>query len=133
MKAEVCPEVWLEGGLGVFPTPLVLSSARGGHSTLLLLPALQKWWLSNLVFLLSFVQTLPLLYMQAVIFSPMHFFFFCILLLEETFVQVQALQPRVPSPSLSSLPLPFQPQSLHEFHWEERQGPWPSVSFTGCP
>ena len=79
----------------------------------------------------SFVQTSPLLHMQAVIFSPMHFL--CILLLEETFVQVQALQPRVPSPSLSSLPPPFQLQSLRGFHWEEGLGWWPSVSFTGCP
>ena len=39
--------------------------------------------------------------MHAVIFSPL--WFLCILLLEETFVQVQALQQRVPGPSLCQL------------------------------
>ena len=33
------------GGLGGLPTPLVVLSAGGMHSTLLLLPALQKWQL----------------------------------------------------------------------------------------
>ena len=47
----------------------------------------------------SFVQNLPQLSEHSVIFSPLQFL--CILLLEDRFVQVQALQEKVPGPSLS--------------------------------
>ena len=63
-----------------------------------LLLALQKWQLVVLV-ILYLVYILPQLHRYAVIFSPLEFL--CILLLEETFVQVQALQQRAPGPSLS--------------------------------
>ena len=52
-------------------------------------------------FFVSCIKNLPQLRMHAVIFSPL--WFLCILLLEETFVQVQALQQRVPGPSLCQL------------------------------
>ena len=52
---------------------------------------------------LYLVNNLPQLLMQAVVFSPLQFL--CSLLLEETFVQVQALQLRVPGLSLSQLGL----------------------------
>ena len=65
--------------------------AGGMHSTLLLLLALQKWQLGFSLFV-SFVQNLPQLHMLTVIFSPLEFL--CILLLQEMFVQVQALQQR---------------------------------------
>ena len=63
--------------------PGAMLSARGMHSTLLLLPmvvfapALQKWQLGVLVFFfffgyfLSFVQNLPQLHTHTVIFSPL--------------------------------------------------------------
>ena len=47
----------------------------------------------------SFVQNLPQLSKYSVIFSPLQFL--CILLLEDRFVQVHALQQKVPGPSLS--------------------------------
>ena len=65
--------------------------AGGMHSTLLLLLALQKWLLVFLVFLYLAVYNLPQLCMYTVTFSPLQFL--CIFLLEEMFVQVQALQP----------------------------------------
>ena len=49
--------------------------------------------------LVSFVQNLPQLPRCAVVFSSIEFL--CTLLLEERCVQVQALQLRVPGPSLS--------------------------------
>ena len=72
--------------------------AGGMHSTLLLLLALQKWQLGFSLFV-SFVQNLPQLHMLTVIFSPLEFL--CVLLPKETFVQVQALQQRVPGSSRS--------------------------------
>ena len=63
-------------------------SAGGMCSTLLLLPAFQKWQLGFFFGLfLSFVQNLPQRHLDAVIFSPIQFL--CILLLEERCVQVQ--------------------------------------------
>ena len=62
-------------------------------STLLLPPALQKWQLGGFVLVLYFlylVQNLPPFCTHAVVFSPLYFL--CILLLEEMFVQEQALQ-----------------------------------------
>ena len=69
--------------------------------TQFLLPALQKWQLGFLflAFLYLIVRNLPRLGLHAVIFPPLQFLYD--LLLEETFVQVQALQQRVPGPSLS--------------------------------
>ena len=74
-------------------TPWVMLKAGGMGSTLLLLPALQKWQLGGFVLVFYFVylvQNLSPLCMHAVVFSPLYFL--CILLLEETFVQEQALQ-----------------------------------------
>ena len=72
------------------PTPWVMLKAGGMGSTLLLLPALQKWQWISLVFLYLVVHNLAQLLMHVVIFSSLYFL--CILLLEETFVQEQALQ-----------------------------------------
>ena len=47
----------------------------------------------------SFVHNLPQLHTHAVIFSPIQFL--CVLLLEEMFIQVHALQQSIPGPSLS--------------------------------
>ena len=69
---------------------------------LFLLPALQKWQLGILVFLLLVVHNLSQLHMYIVIFSPLQFL--CIWLLQETYVQTEALQQRVPSSSLSQQP-----------------------------
>ena len=79
--------------------------AGGMHNTLLLLPAPRFAPGSSEVeigcfgLFVSFVQNLSQLYRHAVIFSPM--WFLCISLLEERFVQEQALQhlqQRVPDP-----------------------------------
>lgn len=74
--------------------------AWGMHSTWILLLALQKWQLGFLVFLFL-VRNLPQLRTHSVISSPLPFL--CMLLPQEVFVQVQALQQRVlvPGPSLS--------------------------------
>ena len=73
-----------------------------------MLPALQKQQLDFLVSL-YLVCNLPQLHMHIVIFSPSQFL--CTLLLEETYVQVQARQPRVPGPSLSDCHAAAQPDS----------------------
>ena len=89
----------MEGWLGWSVHPIGGAVCRGGkHSTLLLLLALQKWQLGFSLFV-SFVQNLPGLCILTVIFSPLEFL--CVLLPEQTFVQVQALQQRVPGPSRS--------------------------------
>ena len=77
------------GGSGHLPTPLVVRGEGSKYRTLLLLPASRRgsWFLA---FLYCIVRNLPQLHMHAVIFSPVQFL--CILLLQETFVQVQALQ-----------------------------------------
>ena len=76
--------------LGGLPTPLVVMCAGGMLSALLLLQALQKWKLGFLVFLYLTVHKLPQLRIHPAIFSPLEFL--CIPLLEEAFVQLQALQ-----------------------------------------
>ena len=126
----MCPEVWLEVA-EVFCPPLCVVKCKRRTQYPAFAPSSSKVVVEQFGLFVYFVQTLLLLHMQAVNFSPVHFL--CVLLLEETFVQVQALQSRVPSPSLSSLPRPFQLQSLRELHREEGLGRWPSVSFTGCP
>lgn len=75
-------------------------------STLLLLPVLQTWQLGGgwvgfgflFVCLFLVVPSLSQLCTHAAIFSPLQFL--CILLPKETFVQEQALQQRVPGPSV---------------------------------
>ena len=86
-----------EGRLKWFAHPLGCVVCRGhaqypafAPHPLLLLPALQRWQLGFLVSFYLVVQNLPQLHMHTVIFSPLSFL--CILLLKETFVQVQALQ-----------------------------------------
>ena len=76
--------------------PLVVLYAGATCSTLPWLPALQKLQLGFFVFLYLLVHNLPQLHIHAVIFSPLEFL--CIVLLEETYAQVQALQQRVPRP-----------------------------------
>lgn len=83
--------------MGSLPTPLVALCAGIIHSTLLLLPEPQKC--SYVFGLFVSFHTLLHLGMQAVIFSSLYFL--CILLLQEMFVQVQALQQGVPLPGLS--------------------------------
>ena len=92
-------------GLGGLPNPSVVLCAGGMRSTLLLFltPCFCSWlfrsgsWVIWSLYLV--VHDLPQLRMHTVTFSPLYFL--CILLLEETFVLVQALQRRVPGPSLS--------------------------------
>ena len=81
------------------PTPLVVLYAGDMHNTLLLISALQKRQLGFLVSFYLIVQNLLQLHMHAVIFSLLYFL--RILLLEENFVQVQALQQMVLYLSLS--------------------------------
>ena len=85
------------GAFGGLPTSLVVCVCvqQGELSLLLLLTPCGSWVFS--VFLYLFVHILPQLFMQAVIFSPL--WFLCILLLKETFVQVQALKQRIPGPN----------------------------------
>ena len=56
-----------------FPTPL------GNHKSVLLLPALQKWWLSNLVFLYLLSRLCPYCICRQLILVPCTFFVFCCL------------------------------------------------------
>ena len=74
--------------------PLVALCAGGMHSALLLLLALQKWQLGFWPLLYLVVHNLPPVHTHAVILAPYSSSLFS--LLKETFVQVQALQPRVP-------------------------------------
>ena len=67
------------GWLRCLAPPLVLSSARGIHSTLLLLPALQKWWLSNLVFLYLLSRLRPYCTCRQLFLALCTFFVFCCL------------------------------------------------------
>ena len=57
----------------------------------------------GLLFFFYLVHNFPQLFRHAVIFSPLQFL--CILLFMEMFVQMQALQQRVPGSSLSHSPL----------------------------
>ena len=85
------------------PTSYVMLRAGHVHGTLLLLWAPQKWQLAFLVSLYLIVYNLTQLRMQAVFFCFLFFNlleFLCILLLWEMFAQMQALQLRVPDPSL---------------------------------
>ena len=77
--------------------------AGGMLSALLLLQALQKWKLGFLVFLYLTVHKLPQLRIHPAIFSPLEFL--CIPLLEEAFVQLQALQqsPRFQVPACPTI------------------------------
>ena len=91
------PGVGLEAWLRWSAHPLGGVESRGhvqcspfAPDPLILLLALQKWQLGFLVFLYLIVYNLSQLHMGTVIFSPSQFL--CILLLKETFVQVQALQ-----------------------------------------
>ena len=70
-----------------------------------------------LVFLYFAVSNLPQLSMHTLSFSPLQLL--CILVFEETFVQVQALQQRVPgvSPAPTTLPLSLAPQSPGGCTW----------------
>lgn len=84
----MCPEVGP-------PTPLVVLCVGFTHSTLLLLPtpSFGSWlfrsdsWVSS-SFLYLVVCNLPQSLPHVVVFGP--WLFLCILLLEETFVQVEA-------------------------------------------
>ena len=98
----------------VHPPALVLLCTRCMHSTLLLLPASQMWAV------VGFQSFCPLFFIicsnctrMQLFFVPYSFFFFfffvfCIFLLNEMFVQVQALQQRVPGPR-SQIPGPSLP------------------------
>lgn len=112
MRVGACPEVGP-------PTPLVVLCAGLMHSTLLLLPTpcFGSWlfrsgsWVS-FFFLYLVACNLPQRLLHTVIFGPLQFL--CLLLLEENFVQVEALQHRVPGPGRSHpdtppLPHPIQP------------------------
>ena len=101
VNVGVCPGVGPEAGLKWFAHPFGGVVCRGHAQYPALLPALQEWRLGFLVSLYLVVQNLP----------PK---FLCILELEEeTFVQVQALQQRVPGPSLSHFLNVFEFVLLH--------------------
>ena len=85
-------------GSGGLPAPSVLC-AGGLLSALLLLPASSEVAVEFFGPLVSFVQNLSQLFMQAVIFLAFRVSLY--LLLEETSVQAPGLQLRVPGPSLS--------------------------------
>ena len=70
MRVGAGPGVGLERWPGWSAHPFVALCAGGMRSTLLLLPALQKWQLDFLVSLYLVVHNLPQLGMHAVIFSP---------------------------------------------------------------
>ena len=111
VRVGVCPRVRLEEWLRWFGIPLVVLSARGMCSTLLLpdtlLLLLTPYLCSQLfrsgswilVFLYLVHKFAPVTHASSNIFSP--FKFLCILLFEETFVQVHGLQQSVPGPSPS--------------------------------
>ena len=92
----ICPPLWWCGVQGPCPVPcFCFRLFRSGSWGFLVF--LHLWGFFGLF--VSFIQNLPPTAHHTVIFSPI--MFLCILLLEETFVQVQALQQRVPGPSLS--------------------------------
>lgn len=71
-------------------------------------PSSSEMAVGFLVFLYLLVHNLPQLCMHAVIFSVLEFL--CLVLLEEMFVWIRALQGRVPSPR--SQPVSLAPDSL---------------------
>ena len=74
----VRPGVQPEGGLGGFPTPLVVLGVRGMPSTLLLLPVLQKWQVGffwSFCILLSIIC--PNCQCMQLFLVPYCFFVFC--------------------------------------------------------
>ena len=74
--------------------PLGGAERRGHAQCPAFAPSSSEVAVGFLIFLYLVVHNLPQLCMHAAIFSP--FQFLCIFLLEEMFVQVQALQQRVP-------------------------------------
>ena len=92
----MCPGVRSEGWLRWSAQPFGGAECRGHAQCPAFAPSSSEVAVGFLVFLYLVVHNLPQLDMHTVIFSPL--WFLCILLLEETFVQVQALQQRVPGP-----------------------------------
>ena len=92
----MCPGVGPEGWLRWSAHPLGGVECRGHAQCPAFAPGSSEVAVGFLVFLYLVVHYLPQLHMPTVIFSPLSFL--CILLLKETFVQVQALQQRVPGP-----------------------------------
>lgn len=82
----VCPALWW-------------GECKGRVQTLLLLPDLQKWKWPFWVLPYLIVHNLSQMCTYTVTFSPLQFL--CVVLLEEMFFHVQALQSGVPGPSLS--------------------------------
>ena len=80
----------MEGRLRWSAHPLGGAVCRDHAQYPVFAPGSSKVAVGFLVFLYLVVHNLPQLRVYAVIFSP--FYFLCILLLEKTFVQVQALQ-----------------------------------------
>ena len=78
---------------------------------------LQKWQLGFLVSLYLFVQNLPQSHMWKVIFSPIQFL--PILLLKERYVQVQALQQKVPGSHIPNLSRSLLRDSTSLFLWDK--------------
>ena len=95
-RGQGCAQMlgWRSGLTGL-PTPLMVLCAASMCSPLLQPLVLHKW---QLVFLYIVHHNFPQLHMHTVIFSPLQFLFINILLLEETSIQVQALQQRGPGP-----------------------------------
>ena len=95
MRIGAGPGVGPEGWLRWSARPFGGAECRGHAQCPAFAPSSSEVAVGVLDFL-YLVHNLPQLDMHTVIFSPL--WFLCILLLDETFVQVQALQPRVPGP-----------------------------------
>ena len=88
----MCPGVGPEGWLRCFAHPLGGGVRRGHAQSPAFAPGSSKAAVGFFGLFVSFVQNLHQLSMRTVMFSPIQLF--CILLLEERCVQVQALQHR---------------------------------------
>ena len=90
VRVWVCPGVRPEGWLRCFTHPLGSVVCRGHAQYPAFAPGSSKLAVGFFGLFVSFVQNLPQLRRNVVIFSPIQFL--CILLLEERCVQVQVLQ-----------------------------------------
>ena len=124
VKIGANPWVRLRGGLGGLLIPLVVLCARIKCAKALHISEVAGFWSLCILFIIC-----PKWCMHTVTSSPFSFLY--ILLLEETYVQVQARN-RIPGPSLSHLPplwvwgLDFACSSK-EYRLQTRDGGWKSL------
>ena len=112
VRVGVCPRVELEGWLRCFAHPSGGVVCRGhaqyrafAPNVLFLVQALQRWQLRFLVFCIFLSIICPNCACTQLFFVPYSFFVFCC----SRFVQMQALQQRVPGPSPSQDQSPKMP------------------------